>query len=172
MNTITYWDAWQVITGGMRKSHDATMITLSWALSSKRQRMVIQTVEDDYTKMTLFRQWEEWAQATIHNQQSEHRRRSWNIITYSIYSWKIISVFSIHDWAIYAWTSVESTRVRTATSCRVSQQSTFPICRVPFNLHLVRGISFLQTWDYRLHGTEICQHQHITVWGMFRGVVV
>jgi len=46
--------------------------------------MGIQTIKDDYTEMALLGQRREQAQAGMHSQQSEHRRRSKNIIKNSI----------------------------------------------------------------------------------------
>jgi len=38
--------------------------------------MGVQTLEDDYKDIALFRQWEEQAQAAICSQYSQHQRRS------------------------------------------------------------------------------------------------
>jgi hypothetical protein len=47
--------------------------------------MGVQTLEGDYKEMALLRALRREAQAAIHSQQSEHRRRSYNIIKHSIY---------------------------------------------------------------------------------------
>jgi len=43
--------------------------------------------------------------------------------------------------------------------------------RAPFNPNLCCGFPFLLTREYRLPGAEISQNRHITLRGVFRGVV-
>jgi len=59
--------------------------------------MVLQTLEDDYRDMAFLWQWAGSAQEAIHSQQSEHRRRSDNIIPNFIYYLKYY-FFIIFTW--------------------------------------------------------------------------
>lgn len=60
----------------------------------------------------------------------------------------------------------------TATDCLVLRQSSGASERGPFDLHLPGGFSFLPTWEYLVPGAQRSAHHRITIWGIYRGLVI
>jgi len=90
--------------------------------------------------MALFWQWEEQAQAAIHSQQSEHRRRSYNIIQNSIYSDVCItSLIYNSDFSQYPWTQDETIGMCTAQESPILRWSYLYFRRGVFHPYLISG---------------------------------
>jgi len=114
--------------------------------------MGVQTLEDNYKAMALFRQREDKLkqQSTFNIQNTEDDLKILLRIL-SIKTFPITSTALIHcrDYALYAWSQIYTIQVRTATSSQTLWQPSLQFGRASFNPHLPSGFTFLRTQEYR-----------------------